>query len=495
MALEIAVAPARAAASRRVRTPAAALDDEQLAGLVAGGDEFGLTALFERYNDGLYRYCRSLLRRDEDARDAMQETFVRAIHALRRDRRDAPLRPWLFRIAHNESMNILRRRARTVGEGQEVAADAPDVADGVQSRAELAALVEDLAALTERQRSALVMRELSGLSHAEIGLALGVNTNAAKQAIFEARAVLHAFATGRSLACEHLETLIAAGDGRRLRAKTVRSHLRHCAPCGELHRTAMPQRSRALALLTLLLPARATRWLTAWLGTPALAGTAKVAAVAALAGSAAGLLPEHVSLPAPRQAVHHARQVAPAVIAALHAQAAGRPALHATAPARLARIRKLREPTPVERTAAAGPRPAASKSTPAPALSPAVPVPAPGTTTTGQDGGAPGQPAPPDPDAGTGGQNAEAGDGPAPAGATDPVPPAETGSSSTDTKPAGPPDTTGNGNGNGHQGPGNGSEHGQHDQSGQQGPPDAPKPKKDDAPKDKGQGKGPPPPG
>ena len=103
-----------------------------------------------------------------------------------------------------------------------------DTGDQVVTRAELAALVADLAQLTNRQRSALTMRELNGLSHVEIASALSISPNAAKQAIFEARSALNDFAAGRDLACTRVEELVRVGDRRRLRAKAVRAHLRDC---------------------------------------------------------------------------------------------------------------------------------------------------------------------------------------------------------------------------------------------------------------------------
>src|SRR5947209_15510128 len=86
------------------------LRDEGLARLIGNGSERAFAALYHRYHQQLYRYCRSMLRDDADAQDALQSTFTSAFAALRRGRRDAPLRPWLFRIAHNESVSIMRRR-------------------------------------------------------------------------------------------------------------------------------------------------------------------------------------------------------------------------------------------------------------------------------------------------------------------------------------------------------------------------------------------------
>src|ERR1041385_384870 len=77
------------------------------------GDATAFAAVYERHHQALYRYCRSILRHEEDAQDALQSTMTRAFVALQDEERDFELRPWLFRIAHNEAITILRRRTTT----------------------------------------------------------------------------------------------------------------------------------------------------------------------------------------------------------------------------------------------------------------------------------------------------------------------------------------------------------------------------------------------
>ena len=136
----------------------------------ARGDAAAFAAVYERHHQALYRYCRSILRHEEDAQDALQSTMTRAFAALQDERRDFELRPWLFRIAHNEAISILRRR-RDDRRARRLADGAP-IEDRVAEREELRLLQLDLADLPERQRAALVLRELNGLSHAEIGVVL-----------------------------------------------------------------------------------------------------------------------------------------------------------------------------------------------------------------------------------------------------------------------------------------------------------------------------------
>jgi RNA polymerase sigma factor (sigma-70 family) len=230
--------------------------DERLARLVARGDEAACRVLYERYHQQLYRYCRSLLRNETDAQDALQTTFISALGALSRDQLDAPLRPWLFRIAHNESISQLRRR-RPMEELSDVYEDrSVPVEERVEEQERLTALLADLHELPERQRAALVMRELSGLSHEEIALALDTSVGATKQSIFEARRSLMEFAEGRAMACDDVLGLISDADGRVLRSRRVRAHMRDCPGCAAFA-AAIPERSRQLRALAPPLPALA----------------------------------------------------------------------------------------------------------------------------------------------------------------------------------------------------------------------------------------------
>src|SRR3954453_15994969 len=89
------------------------LSDERLARLAAGGDRPAFAAIFDRYHQALYGYCASILHNREDAADAVQSTMLRAMRALEGEQREIAVRPWLYRIAHNESVALLRRRPRS----------------------------------------------------------------------------------------------------------------------------------------------------------------------------------------------------------------------------------------------------------------------------------------------------------------------------------------------------------------------------------------------
>jgi len=195
----------------------------------ASGDGGAFEDIFERYHQDLYRYALSILRDPQDAQDVLQSTMERAMRSIAGQRVRGGLKAWLFGIAHNESMDALGKRRGAPS--QEVPLVAADAAADAGDRARTRQLVADLGTLPERQRSALVLRELSGLDSGEIGSALSISPAAANQSVYEARVALTALAEGRDMSCERVQQKISAGDGRRLRGRRLKAHLRDCALC------------------------------------------------------------------------------------------------------------------------------------------------------------------------------------------------------------------------------------------------------------------------
>jgi RNA polymerase sigma factor (sigma-70 family) len=221
--------------------------DERLARMVTSGNDGAFAALYDRYHDVLVRYCRSLVRDDQDALDAFQSTMLNALRALRDDRRRAPVRPWLFRIAHNESISVLRRRptAEPLDDRQVATLD---VHRRAEDREALAGLLEDLGTLTEHQRGALLLRELGGLAYEDVATALETTPLAARQAVFAARASLHDQRAGRELDCALVQRRLSDTDRRASRTRAVRAHLRTCDDCRGFA-NAIGRRRRAVVLL------------------------------------------------------------------------------------------------------------------------------------------------------------------------------------------------------------------------------------------------------
>jgi RNA polymerase sigma factor (sigma-70 family) len=221
------------------------LTDEKLAAMVAAGSDDAFATLYQRYHQPIYRYCLSLLHQEADARDALQSSMLAALSSLRARPIDGAFKPWLFRIAHNESISIIRGRTK------EPPTDAPSteaVSDDPETREQLRTMVSDLGALPDRQRGAIVMRELSGLSYAEIGAVLGTSEAAGKQLVYEARTAMQELREGHEMSCELVRERISAHDRRLLRGRKVRAHLRGCQPCQDFDE-AIRRRRSAFALL------------------------------------------------------------------------------------------------------------------------------------------------------------------------------------------------------------------------------------------------------
>jgi RNA polymerase sigma factor (sigma-70 family) len=220
------------------------LSDERLAQLAAGGSDPAFAALYSRYSGTLFAYCRSITRNADDGWDALQNAMLKVLVALRRaPERSAPVRPWLFCICHNESIGVLRRRSAA----ERVADPATwAVAAGADEQAlmreHVTETVSDVQQLPTGQRAALVMRELADLRYDEIAVALETTEGNARQLVFAARAGLRDSRAGRGLPCESVRDQLSLADGRLLRRRSVRAHLRTCDGCREY---AVSMRRRA----------------------------------------------------------------------------------------------------------------------------------------------------------------------------------------------------------------------------------------------------------
>jgi RNA polymerase sigma factor (sigma-70 family) len=351
-------------------------------------DADAFAAVYEQHHRALYRYCRSLLGNAEDARDALQSTMAKALAALRDEERDFDLRPWLFRIAHNEAVSRLRARRETVDLDAAGAVGADSLPQAIEDRERLALLRADLLDLPERQRAALVLRELCGLGHEEIAAVLDTNARAVKQTIFEARAALHQCAEGRAMVCAEVQRALSDGDGRVLRSRRLRAHVRSCRACRRF-KAELVQRPRDLAALVPALPAGGgflaqllagfeTGGAVSSIGGGAAAAlAAKAAVVAATAATVAGAAalvhgppgqapPPAAAVARPAPAVQTPTRTVAARVAP-HRGAQHRPARHRAPVHRAPSPRRPTSPAPAQLTAPAAPAAATAVTAPAPA--------------------------------------------------------------------------------------------------------------------------------
>jgi RNA polymerase sigma factor (sigma-70 family) len=263
--------------------------DEQLVALFRAGNEDAFRTIHDRYRQRLFAYTRQMLPGSrQDAEDALQDVFVRAYSSLLSNDRELALRAWLYRVAHNRCIDELRRPAPPAPEVMElVRAPIHDPIAQAEQRESLRRLVEDVRRLPEQQRSALLMRELSGMSYTELAGALGVSVPAVKSLLVRARVTLAAAREARDTACSEIRDELILAHDRRVRPNAMaRRHLRDCAGCRDF-RTEMRSVSRQFAALVPALGPVAVIANLLGVGGGAASGSAAAGGGAAAGGSAA----------------------------------------------------------------------------------------------------------------------------------------------------------------------------------------------------------------
>jgi RNA polymerase sigma factor (sigma-70 family) len=155
----------------------------------------GLLALAAALRPELHRYCARLMGSVIDGEDVVQDTFARAFVALDELCEVPQLRPWLFRIAHNRALDLLRSRAIRVAEPIEAALEIVDdtKADPVETlmrRQAVQTAVSRFAELPVLQRSVVILRDVLDEPLAEIAALLGITVGAVKGHLARGRARL-----------------------------------------------------------------------------------------------------------------------------------------------------------------------------------------------------------------------------------------------------------------------------------------------------------------
>jgi RNA polymerase sigma factor (sigma-70 family) len=230
--------------------------DDALARRAARGDRAAFEAIYRRYSRELYRFCLAMVGNPQDAQDALQNTMVKVLRALPGERREIRLKPWLYRIARNESVEMLRRR-RDSPELEQHEQAGRGLAETAEARERLRTLLDDLDRLPERQRAALVMRELSGLDYEQIGAAFGSSAAVARQTLYEARLSLRQLEAGREMDCAEVTRQLSDADGRVIRGREIQEHLRRCPECRAFGEEIAARRQDLAALAPLPLAASA----------------------------------------------------------------------------------------------------------------------------------------------------------------------------------------------------------------------------------------------
>jgi len=148
-----------------------------------GGDTDAFAELVEFFHVRCLRYARYMLGNEEDAEDAVQDTFVRVFDHLGQFRPDARFEPWLFRILANRCRTVRERRRRR--ESLVITGELPAVAiDSTEGSQDLMAAVETaLERLPTEQREAFLLRHVEDLSYEDMSVITGVRLSALRMRV------------------------------------------------------------------------------------------------------------------------------------------------------------------------------------------------------------------------------------------------------------------------------------------------------------------------
>jgi RNA polymerase sigma-70 factor (ECF subfamily) len=168
------------------------LNDTQIIERTLGGEPDAFNALVRRWERHIYGLTLRMLGRDDEARDATQETFLSAYRNLSKFRGEAKFSSWIYRIALNICNTRLRGRSKnaiSIEEqyetvGFEIADDTDDLGSGIQQEQVTRYVRRALQALPAEMRQVIVMKEYEGLKFAEIAEILGIPISTVKTRMY-----------------------------------------------------------------------------------------------------------------------------------------------------------------------------------------------------------------------------------------------------------------------------------------------------------------------
>ena len=253
--------------------------DAELVRLVRLGHEPAFEQIYDRHHRGILSFCRHMLGSRDEAEDALQHTFIAAYRDLRGSDKPIHLKAWLYTIARNRCLSMLRARREQVAL-DDVEPSTDGLASEVQRRQDLRDMLRDLQRLPDDQREALVLSELGALSHEEIAMTLGVRKEKIKALVFQARESLASSREAREADCHEIQQQLAVLRGGSLRRTQLRRHLEGCPACQAFKDEVQRQRA-AMAILLPVIP-------SAGLKAGVLTGAASAGAAGAIGAGAAG---------------------------------------------------------------------------------------------------------------------------------------------------------------------------------------------------------------
>lgn len=208
--------------------------------------------LYERHVPGVLSFSRHMLGSRDEAEDAVQQAFASAHRDLLARDREIDFKPWIYTIARNRCLSMLRARHEHLPDDRERATAGLDAE--VQSRADLRELVADLQDLPEDQRAALLLSEIRDLSHAEVAEVLDCKVAQVKGLVHRARSGLLERREARGADCEEIRVELAAARGGGFRRGRLRHHLKACPACSTYWEQVSQQRKMLAVVLPVVPP-------------------------------------------------------------------------------------------------------------------------------------------------------------------------------------------------------------------------------------------------
>jgi RNA polymerase sigma factor (sigma-70 family) len=289
----ILVGGLRLALSRRALRVAS---DERLVAEVRAANRGAFEVVYDRHHAGILAFARHMLGSREESEDVVQHTFAAAYQAMLADEREIALKAWLYAIARNRCLSVLRARREhlTLDDAAPWAPATAGLSAEVEQREDLRALLADLQRLPDDQRAALILAELGSHSHEEIADILGVPAPKVKALVFQARQALMNRRLARDADCGAIREQLSVLRGGARRRGELRHHIAQCDGCRAFDAEVLRQRA-GLAVLLPVVPALALKESTLVAafaagggGAAAAGGGAAAAGGVAVGGSAAG---------------------------------------------------------------------------------------------------------------------------------------------------------------------------------------------------------------
>jgi RNA polymerase sigma factor (sigma-70 family) len=230
--------------------PAPTCSEHELIAAVRRGDDRAFEVLYSRYHRRIVAYINGMVGDHGRAEDIAQDVFISVLRRLRANDRPIVFKPWLYEVAKNACIDEFRRARRgkevplerdddLVGGNPRLVARSPTPETEIESKQKLIDLRGAFRGLSDSHHKVIVLRELEGLSYAQIGDQLGMSQAVVESTLFRARRRLgeeyEDLVSGRR--CARVRAVVDEGDARAMRAlglkerRLIARHLSHCQAC------------------------------------------------------------------------------------------------------------------------------------------------------------------------------------------------------------------------------------------------------------------------